>query len=137
TSDPPRGIAFQAFALFRRIREIDILLRADPALALRVVESHPEAAFAVLNGWQPMRFAKKVKGRINPAAMAERRALLATLGFERAVLERRPPPGAGEDDVLDACVLMLVAGRHLRGEALVHPDPPPTDGFGLPVAIRT
>lgn len=137
TSDPSRGLTFQAFALFAKIREIDVLLRDDPALSERVIESHPEAAFAVLNGGQAMAEPKKTRGRVNPGGMAERKALLAACGIEPAVLERKPPPGADVDDVLDACVLLLVAGRHLRGETVAHPDPPPRDRFGLPVAIRT
>lgn len=137
TSSPPKGLAFQSFALFGKIREIDGLLRADAALAARVIESHPEAVFAALNGFEPMALPKKVKGAINPPGMAERRALLAGCGFAPGFLVADPPKGASEDDFLDACAVMLAAARFARGKAISHPSPPGRDGCGLPIAIWT
>lgn len=132
TSDPPRKVSKQGFALFPRIREIDRWL--DPARAERLIESHPEVAFAVLAG-APMSLPKKVKSRPNPAGLDERRAVLAAHGFDAEVL-RHPPRGAGPDDLIDACVLALVARRLYAGTAVSFPDPPERDGRGLPVAIR-
>lgn len=137
TSDPPRRISIQAFALFPKIREVDALLRGDPALAARIVESHPEAVFAALNGFEPMALPKKVKGVVNPPGMAERRALLAGFGLPPAFLVSDPPAGAAEDDFLDACVVMLAAERLARGVAVSHPSPPRRDAHGLPIAIWT
>jgi predicted RNase H-like nuclease len=45
TSNPPRGVSFQAFGIFAKIREIDALLRERSDLRERVYESHPEFAF--------------------------------------------------------------------------------------------
>ncbi|HHZ10767.1 MAG TPA: DUF429 domain-containing protein [Rhizobiales bacterium] len=137
TSDPPRGVSIQAFGLFPRIRELDGLLRARPDLLGRVFESHPEAAFWRLAGGQAMSTPKKVKGQVNPAGMAERRALLAACGHDGAFLGRPPPRGAAADDFLDAAAMMLVAERFSRGEAISFPDPPGRDAQGLPVAIWT
>lgn len=131
TSDPPKKVSKQAFALFPKIRELDRLL--DPERAERIVESHPEVAFAVLAG-HPMRLPKKVKSRPNPAGLDERRGFLAGCGYEPALLEEWPR-GAGPDDLLDAAVLALVARRVARGEAVSFPAPPGRDGRGLPVAI--
>jgi len=136
TSDPPRGVSIQAFGIFGKIREIDTLLRERPDLAERVIESHPEVAFMRLNEGAPMALPKKVKGIVNPAGMAERKALLRRHGCEQAFLDRRPPAGAKSDDFLDACCMMLVAGRIRRGEAVSYPDPPGRDAHGIPVAIR-
>ncbi|WP_164198380.1 DUF429 domain-containing protein, partial [Stenotrophomonas maltophilia] len=61
TSDPPRKVSKQAFFLFAKIREIDQLMRADPALARRVFEVHPELAFWRLNGEKAVALPKKVK----------------------------------------------------------------------------
>lgn len=132
TSEPPKKVSKQAFCLFPKIRELDRLLEAAPAT--RIVESHPEVAFAMLNGGAAMRLPKKVKSRANPAGLEERRALLIGLGFEAAFVDR-PPRGAGVDDLLDACVLALVARRVARGEAVSFPDPPGRDGRGRPIAI--
>lgn len=134
-SDPPRGISRQGFMLFPKILEIDRLLRRKPELAWRVVESHPELAFARLNGGVAMSLPKKAKGRIHPPGMAERRALLVRHGLPPALLAGPPPRGAGRDDLLDASAMLLVAERFARGDAVSHPDPPERDAFGLPIAI--
>jgi len=137
TSDPPRGVSIQAFGIFSKIRELDRLLIARPELRGRIVESHPEAAFWRLNGGKAMELPKKIKGMVNPAGMAERKALLAKCGHDRAFLDRPPPRGAAEDDFLDAAAVMLVAERFARGEAVSFPDPPAIDSHGNPVAIWT
>lgn len=137
TSDPPRGVSIQSFGIFSKIRELDRLLIARPELRERILESHPEAAFWRLNGGSPMTLPKKIKGRVNPAGMEERKALLARCGHDRAFLDRPAPRGAGEDDFLDAAAVMLVAERFARDQAVSFPHPPGVDGFGNPVAIWT
>ncbi|MBZ9918229.1 MULTISPECIES: DUF429 domain-containing protein [unclassified Mesorhizobium] len=135
TSDPPRGVSIQAFGIFGKIREIDTLLISRPELRGRVFESHPEVAFCRLNGGQAMLLPKKVKGSINPAGMAERKALLSRHGYAIDFLDQAPPRGAAADDFLDAAAMMLIAGRIAACTARPFPDPPLTDGFGIPVAI--
>lgn len=134
-SDPPKGVSIQGFYLFPKILEIDALLRAGPALRDRMKESHPEVAFTVLNQGEPMTLPKKIKGRVNEAGMDERRALLARHGLSASLLTDKPPSGVGADDVLDAAVCWLVAGRLARGEAVSFPDPPECDAHGLEIAI--
>jgi predicted RNase H-like nuclease len=136
TSDPPRGVSIQAFGIFAKIREIDLLLRERPDLRERVIESHPEVAFMRLNGGIPMELPKKIKGTVNPDGMEERKTLLCRHGYSRAFLDRRPPSGAKSDDFLDAACMMLAADRIRRGEAVSWPDPPDRDAYGVPVAIR-
>lgn len=84
-----------------------------------------------------MALPKKIRSRINPAGMEERRELLARHGISRSFLDRAPPRGAGEDDFLDAAAVMLIAGRYLRGEAVPFPNPPERDALGIPIAIWT
>ena len=134
-TDPPRKVSRQAFGLFPKICEIDELLRCDLRLAERIIESHPELAFAVLNGMKAMSLPKKIKSRVNPEGMAERRALLQHCGLPEDFLKGRVPRGAKEDDFLDACAMYLVAGRHARGQAHPHPDHEERDAFGLRMAI--
>ncbi|WP_439572361.1 DUF429 domain-containing protein [Phreatobacter sp.] len=135
TSDPPRKVSKQAFCLFAKVREVDGLLRADPDLAARVHEMHPEVAFWQLNGQTAVPVPKKVKSRIHPPGMAFRRGLLVAAGFPEAFLAD-VPRGAGADDLLDAAAGALVARRIRAGQALSFPDPPGRDAHGLPVAIR-
>jgi predicted RNase H-like nuclease len=137
TSEPQRAISIQAFGIFAKIRELDALLRARPGLSERVIESHPEAAFWRLNGQAEMNLPKKIRGRINPEGMAERKRRLETCGLDRAFLDAPPPRGAGEDDVLDAAAVLQVAQRHALGLAIPFPDPPGRDAHGLPIAIWT
>ncbi|MEP9387454.1 DUF429 domain-containing protein [Mesorhizobium sp. KR9-304] len=136
TSDPQRGVSIQAFGIFPKIREIDVLLSERPDLRERVLESHPEVAFMRMNGGQPMRLPKKVKGVVNPAGMEERQALLCRHGYDLQFLDQKPPVGAKPDDFLDACCMTLVADRIARGQAVSFPDPPGRDAHGIPVAIR-
>lgn len=136
TSDPPKAISIQAFGIFSKIREIDVLLREQVDLRDRVFESHPEVAFTHLNGMLPMSLPKKIKGVVNPTGMDERKALLCRHGYDRAFLDARPPAGAKSDDFIDAACMMLVAGRISRGEAVSYPDPPERDAYGIPVAIH-
>ena len=135
TSDPPRKVSRQAFMIFPKIREIDRLM--DAGLAERVYETHPEVAFWRLNGRAPMARPKKVKGRVNPAGIAERVGLLVGRGYDPAFLALTPPKGAAVDDFIDAAVSALIAERLWRGEARPLPDPPGRDARGLPVAIWT
>lgn len=134
TSEPPKKVSKQGFHLFPKIRELDRALIGP--VSERVFESHPEVAFAVLAGGRAMSLPKKVKNRPNPPGLDERRALLVGLGFAPELVAGPPPRGAGPDDLLDACVLALVAARIVRGEARVWPEVPTRDGRGLEIAIR-
>ncbi|MEO9336307.1 DUF429 domain-containing protein [Mesorhizobium sp. SB112] len=136
TSDPPRGVSIQAFGIFSKIREMDALLCAVPGLRKRVIESHPEVAFWKLYDDCAMILPKKIKGRINPAGMEERRALLSRSGFDPGFLQQSPPRGAAADDFLDACAMLAIAERFAQGEAISFPDPPDMDSKGNPIAIR-
>ncbi len=140
TSQPSRRVSKQAFMLFGRMRQIDLLLRAsspeiEPPWRERVFETHPELAFWRLNGERALRHPKKVKGRPNPDGLRERRQILEAAGLPVSLLESVPPRGAGKDDLLDALALMLIAQRILDGKARPLPDPPGRDEFGLPIAI--
>jgi predicted RNase H-like nuclease len=138
TSEPPRRVSKQAFHLFPKIKEIDALLRTRPEHRRRVFETHPEVCFTHMNGEAPAALPKKVRGRLNPSGLEERRALLRAAGFSSEFLDvgRKPPRPAKADDFLDACAAAWTAVRILRGEAVCYPDPAPRDAFGLEMAIR-
>ncbi|BDA86814.1 hypothetical protein Sa4125_43560 [Aureimonas sp. SA4125] len=134
-SHPPRRISIQGFGLFPKIIEIDRLLRADPRRADRVIESHPELAFRLLNGSEPVASPKKIRGSVDAAGMEERRRLLLAAGLDRGFLYAPAPAGSAQDDFLDACAMLCVAARHVAGIAVAHPAPPDRDAQGLPIAI--
>lgn len=137
TSDPPRKVSRQGFNLFPKIREIDALLRARPALVPRLFEIHPELAFWSLNGQRPVPEPKKVKSRPHGPGLALRRALLASAGLPAVLTKAAPPSGAGEDDLIDALAGLTVALDLATGGGQSFPDPPGRDAHGLPVAIWT
>lgn len=134
TSEPPRRVSKQCFFLFPKIREIDTLMRADPALGNVVFEVHPEVAFWRIAGEKALVLPKKVKSRPHPPGLALRRGLLVAAGYPAAFLDA-VPRGAGPDDLLDAAVNALIARRLAAGLAQSFPDPPGRDAHGLTVAI--
>jgi predicted RNase H-like nuclease len=134
-SEPPRGVAIQAFMIFPKIRELDSVLRAEPSLARRVFEVHPEVAFWQLNGERALDLPKKVKSRPYPPGLALRRELLLASGLPADAVNAAPPQGAGADDLIDAFACAAVARRLFAGLARPFPDPPPRDEYGLPMAI--
>ena len=138
TSEPPRKVSRQGFAIFPKIREIDALLRARPDLLPRTYEVHPELAFWALNGRKALERPKKVKGTPYGPGMALRRELLSRSGLLPQSLIHAPTPrGAAEDDLLDALAGLTVALDIARGGGQPFPDPPGRDAHGLPVAIWT
>jgi predicted RNase H-like nuclease len=134
-SDPPRGISFQAFNLFPKIREIDLALRNAPDWQDHVFEVHPEVAFWRLNGEKVLETPKKTKGQPNADGMAQRRALLISAGLPRQLVEAPVLRGAAEDDQLDALACLCIAQRIARGEARPFPENFARDAHGLRVAI--
>lgn len=135
-SDPPKKISKQAFFLFGKIREIDQLLQADIALRDRVFECHPEFAFCRLNSMVPMATPKKIRGSVNPEGVAERIDLLASLGVDREIFASGPPRGAAMDDLVDASVNLVMAGRHAKGLIEAFPSNPARDRHGILIAIH-
>lgn len=139
TSDPARKVSKQAFNLFAKIREVDLVM--TPALQERVMECHPELAFWVLNGRQPIELPKKVKSRPNPPGLDLRRGLLAGEGFPPTFLANGPaqagvrPADAGADDFLDAAANASAAARIARGQGVRFPDQPACDSKGLRMEI--
>ena len=143
TSNPPKKVSKQAFNLFPKIRELDGFLqrsKADPALAgIDVYECHPEFAFTTLNGGKAMQLPKKIKSRVNPAGIGERKALLQNLGFDALFLDKGAAgfrtSQAAQDDFLDACACFAIAWRLQQGLAHPHPEQYKRDAYGLPIAI--
>lgn len=137
TSEPPRSVAKQGFAIFPKIIEIDRWLRDTPALLPRVHECHPEVSFQAMNGGTPLNIAKKVKNAPHMPGLVLRRALLERAEFPPGPLApfKARELGVGEDDLIDACAAAWTAGRIARGEAVSFPSPPERDAHGLPIAI--
>jgi predicted RNase H-like nuclease len=121
----------QAWAIVRRVHEVDEILRQDPELCTRVREVHPEVSFC-LRADHPLRHSKKSReGR------EERRELLEPVFGQwlRDALAERSQLASTEDDVLDAFVALWTAERIVTGASQTIPPRPPSDSFGLRMEI--
>ncbi len=124
------GISIECFYLFDKLREVDEVLTAEPRLARRVTEVHPELAFREMAG-APAGLPPKR----SDAGRRRRLALLAR-HFPRArAAADRPPRGARADDVIDAHAVCWSAARIARRRAVRLSGRPAHDSRGLPMAI--
>ncbi|MEM1057230.1 MAG: DUF429 domain-containing protein [Bacteroidota bacterium] len=128
------GLSIQAFGIFPKLREADAL--ATPALQrgdgpTRLVEVHPEVAFAQMNGSEAVAVSKK-----KPEGREVRVRLLRLSGVTDPLAHVRQCRGtAPADDVLDALACAWTAERVLRGTALRLPETPEEDPRGLRMEI--
>lgn len=120
------GVSQQAFALRHKVFEVEQLLAST---SLRVVEVHPEASFARMNGG-PLRERKSTW-----AGAEVRRLLLADQGIPLFGDLGAAGRSAGVDDILDAAAAAWSARRVATGEAVSLPDPPEAFSDGRPAAI--
>lgn len=121
-----RGLSRQAWHLLPKLREVDAAV--TPAHQDRIVEAHPELAFARLAGAPLDTVKRRAEGR------AERLALLLPHVPDAANHLAPVPRGARADDVLDALALAVLMRAHRLGRAEVLGDGT-TDATGLVMAI--
>jgi predicted RNase H-like nuclease len=120
-----RALSLQTWHLCARIGELDTTLGAlTPAAAERVVEVHPELAFAAMTG-APLPTKHQPPGRA---------ARLLAVGGPAALAGR--PGGVPVTDCLDALAAAWTAARVRDGVAVWLPaGPAPRDGRGRPMRI--
>jgi predicted RNase H-like nuclease len=121
-----KAVSRQAFAIFRKIAEVDEMLNS--AVQDQVFEVHPEVCFWRL-ARRPLAHGKKT-----PAGYDERRNLLSTA--LPCVIPTRDQVrhlglGAQPDDLLDAVIAAVAADRVRRGTAERVPREPEFDAKGL------
>ena len=121
------GINQQTFHLFKKMREVDALLRGTPRLKRIVREAHPELAFTRMNGGKPVLSKKR-----QPDGFAERLKLLRKHGFG---WKPQPLKGAARDDVLDAIAVCRTATLIAAGTAMRLGPARLRDSCGLPMNI--
>lgn len=127
-----RGLSKQAWNLVPKILEADRLLRSDPRLRDRVLESHPEVCFRALSPGPLPHYKRTPEGR---------RERLAVLNSLRPELEagladalEALGSGTGADDLIDAFVLAVTAVLPDRRLA-TFPNAPERDAAGLPMQM--
>lgn len=121
------GLSQQAFHLLPKLRELDALV--TPRLQKRLVECHPELAFALMNDGKPVLSRKRT-----PEGQRERHRLLKRHSITVGKLDDLPR-GVGIDDALDAIALTRTAERLYRNEAVRLPGKAQRDSRGLLMEI--
>jgi predicted RNase H-like nuclease len=127
-----KGVSIQAYGIYRKIVEVDDVLRARPDLRDRVIEVHPEVTFAHWRGAPIVETKRKQPGRAIRRALIDRH--FGSEAFE-AVRHRYKRSEAADDDILDAFAALWTAERIVNGEAITIPSPPERDSAGLPMRI--
>ncbi len=125
-----KAISKQTFAIRKKIKEVDVLLRTRPELQDIVREVHPEVCFCELTGY-PMTYPKRQRqGRVD--RMKALRDCFPTLEVILELgREKRLPRG----DILDAAVACWSALRLAKGKWRSLVEPVPKDTLGLPMTI--
>ena len=108
-----KGISKQAFGIFPKVAEINLLL--SPELRQRVVEVHPEISFWAMNGSREVCPAK----HFEPGRAARLNLLRANLDIGEEGWEKVEAgiSGAKLDDVLDAIAAAWSARRWVNGSS--------------------
>jgi len=124
-----KGMSAQAWAIVKKVNQVDQALASTPALQMRVREVHPELCFMAWNGGTAMSERKK-----SPTGRAARKQLVETYfgvdAFDdvRARYRRR---AVADDDINDAFAALWTAERILKGCAKFVPEQPTYDSLGL------
>lgn len=128
----PVRLSKQVYALLPKMREVDEVMRQNPALQQRVKEVHPELCFYGAGGSQPMSSSKK-----KPAGKEERiDTLVQKFGeswqrWYQKVQKKYLRKEVAIDDILDASIAVWSALRILNKKAERIPSNPPEDEKGL------
>jgi predicted RNase H-like nuclease len=127
-----RGVSKQAFAILRKVREVNELVRADSRAARCLIEVHPEVSFAAWRG-EAMKFNKKsAEGRAERSELILRHFGPDALG---QVLESLKGVRVPHDDIADAFAGLWSAERYFNGRAHSFPPEPVYDSDNIPMMI--
>jgi len=128
-----KGVSAQAFAIYRRVGEVDELMRSDERALGYVREIHPELCFMAWNNGEPIIESKKSHQGMNVrlSLVSEHFGDTAT----SLVRKRHPAGQVADDDIYDAFAALWTAERILIGTAKSIPDQPEIDPLGLPMAM--
>ena len=126
-----KRVSCQAFAIVRKVREVDRALVGNLAARRRVVEVHPELSFAMWHGG-PM-----PHGKHERAGREERLRLISGVWPEDVERCERSfaRSECGLDDLYDAFAALWSARRVASGVAEQLPEIAPRDVRGLPMRI--
>ncbi|MFC5380302.1 DUF429 domain-containing protein [Aquipuribacter nitratireducens] len=111
------GVGSHSWGLVPKVLEVEDVVRGLGASGQRVVETHPETAFAVLAAGAGV--ASPAPKRSAAGAAQRVRLLTDALVLDVVAALAAAPPGVPVDDALDALAAAWSAARHARGAARV------------------
>ena len=128
-----KGVPAQAWGIYPRIREVDLILRANPRVRRITYEVHPELSFMAWNDHISLGESKKTYD-----GMRMRSDLIESdYGREARAKVRHEQPKklAADDDIHDAFAALWTAERIYSGLAEMIPNSPRIDSEGLEMAM--
>lgn len=120
-----KGMSSQSHGFSKTIRQVDAFLRDHSQWKNRLMESHPEVAFQILQNGLPLQYSKKTA-----QGLLERKQILRSYGMDSEDILRRFPV-KWHNDVLDATALALHAKLGHRDGFRTVPEVPDCDSAGL------
>lgn len=128
-----RGVGAQAWAIYRRVAEVDRFLLRNPGLRARIFEVHPELSFMRMNDGSPIDASKhSVEGLKRRRARLKDHFGAAVYPQLRDEFRRH---AVSDDDICDALAVLWTAQCINQGTARSVPKHEETDGQGLRMAI--
>lgn len=130
-----KRLSRQSFGILPQIREIDNFLQMEPSWKNRLMESHPEYCFALLNNGRPI-----VSNKRTPEGEAARiKLLMRYFPTTQALIirfhDKYPGSRSKTDDLLDALVLAVIGAAGLRNGFHTLPDTVNEDSRGIRMQI--
>jgi len=130
-----KKLSQQAFNIFRKIREVDELLRQRPALKARVHEAHPELGFCMLNSGSPLLSQKKTEIGIEERLHLLQRYLPYAADVYTGALRQHPRKALARDDIVDAMMCLCIAQSAARQRKTV-PNTVVNDAYSIGMAMH-
>ena len=129
-----KSLSEQSLAICSRIKEVDEFLHSKEEWKNRLVESHPEYVFMILNSGTPIYENKKTN-----EGLEARLSLLRqhTQNIDRLLddMKREPFMKQRLDDIIDAICLAVIGNLGMTNKFLYIPENPTNDNMGLKMQI--
>ena len=120
-----RKLTSQSHGFMKMICQVDQFLEQNPSWKNRLVESHPEVAFQMLNRGEGLEYSKHT-----PDGIAERTEILQRYGIDASSVLTGFTPKQHED-VMDALCLAVSAKMGIENGFVTFPEVPVLDKKGL------
>ena len=130
-----KKLSQQAFNIFRKIREVDELLRQQPELKAKVHEAHPELGFCMLNSGTPLLSQKKTEIGIHDRLQLLQPYLHDAPALYNGALKQYPRKALARDDIVDAMMCLCIAQSPVHVRKTV-PNAVVNDNYSIGMAMH-